>query len=90
MPFGRLLRECRLRAGWTQDDLSQRCGVSVHAISMLDAGRRRPRLSTVAKLAKALALDEDGCDQLIAAARALGDPETDRPGAARLGRTGRP
>jgi transcriptional regulator with XRE-family HTH domain len=62
-------REYRLRAGWTQEDLSQGCGVSMHAISMLEAGRRRPRLSTVTKLATGLALDDNGCDQLIAATR---------------------
>jgi tetratricopeptide (TPR) repeat protein/transcriptional regulator with XRE-family HTH domain len=70
MSFGPLLREHRLRAGLTQENLSRRCGVSAHAISMLEAGRRRPRLSTVTRVARALGLPDSACDQLIAAARA--------------------
>ena len=71
--FGQLLREHRLRAGWTQEVLARRCGVSTHAISMLEAGRRRPRLSTVSRFAAALGLDEVGRSHLIAAAHNAGE-----------------
>ncbi|WP_344447297.1 helix-turn-helix transcriptional regulator, partial [Kitasatospora nipponensis] len=49
--FGVLLREYRVRAGWTQEELAERSGISPHAISVLESGRRRPRLSSVAWLA---------------------------------------
>ncbi|MFD8725476.1 helix-turn-helix domain-containing protein, partial [Streptomyces sp. NPDC059629] len=55
--FGELLRDCRLSVGWTQDELADRSGVSAHSISVLEAGRRQPRLSSVSRLAEALALD---------------------------------
>ncbi|MFD1046131.1 helix-turn-helix domain-containing protein, partial [Kibdelosporangium lantanae] len=45
--FGDLLRDCRLSVGWTQDELADRSGVSTHSISVLEAGRRKPRLSSV-------------------------------------------
>ncbi|WP_083647525.1 ATP-binding protein [Kitasatospora sp. CB01950] len=70
--FGELLRDLRLGAGWTQEELADRSGVSVHSISMLEAGRRRPRLSSVARLADGLALSSDRRERLV-------DAATDRP-----------
>ncbi|WP_052395017.1 helix-turn-helix transcriptional regulator [Kutzneria sp. 744] len=67
--FGELLRECRLAVGWTQDELAGRSGVSAHSISVLEAGRRQPRLSSVGMLAEALGLDPGRREQLLAAAR---------------------
>ncbi|WP_223198723.1 ATP-binding protein [Solihabitans fulvus] len=66
--FGEVLREFRLRAVWTQEALAARAGVSAHAVSVLEAGRRRPRLSTMVRLADALELDADDRDRLIASA----------------------
>ncbi|GAA2742345.1 ATP-binding protein [Kitasatospora cinereorecta] len=66
--FGALLREHRLRAGWTQEELAERSGVSPHAISVLETGRRQPRLSSVAWLATALGLDAADREELVAAA----------------------
>ncbi|WP_441248043.1 ATP-binding protein [Kitasatospora sp. McL0602] len=74
--FGALLREFRLKAGWTQEELAEQSGVSMHAISVLEAGRRTPRLSSVNRLAAALGLDADAREQLVAAVRA--EPATDR------------
>ncbi|MCU1681424.1 MAG: family transcriptional regulator [Amycolatopsis sp.] len=67
--FGELLRDCRLSVGWTQDELAGRSGVSAHSISVLEAGRRQPRLSSVSMLAEALGLDPGRREQLLAAAR---------------------
>ncbi|MGE7437188.1 ATP-binding protein [Kitasatospora sp. NPDC001175] len=67
--FGEALRRHRLRAGLTQEELAERSGVSVHAISVLEAGRRSPRLSSVSRLAAGLGLEPADQEQLIAAAR---------------------
>ncbi|MEV4560223.1 tetratricopeptide repeat protein [Kitasatospora sp. NPDC049285] len=81
--FGELLRGCRLAAGWTQEDLAERAGVSSHAISMLESGRRGPRLSTVARLADAMGLGPDDRQRLIAAVTGDDPPErTAGPGPA--------
>ncbi|MFC1437065.1 tetratricopeptide repeat protein [Streptacidiphilus sp. N1-10] len=84
--FGSLLREFRLRCSWTQEELAGKSGVSTHAISVLEAGRRQPRLSSVTRLADALALDPRRREQLLAAARTdsaparpLAAPGTVRP-----------
>ncbi|MGW2255898.1 ATP-binding protein [Kitasatospora sp. NPDC001660] len=69
MRFGEMVREHRLRRGWTQEGLAERSGVSTHAISMLEAGRRNPRLKSVAALADALGLGDGDRAELIAAAR---------------------
>ena len=74
--FGELLREYRLSVGWTQDELADRSGVSVHSISVLETGRRQPRLSSVSRLADALALDPRRREQLLAAARNDATPTT--------------
>ncbi|MBV2151259.1 tetratricopeptide repeat protein [Kitasatospora sp. SUK 42] len=72
--FGALLREFRLRVGLTQDELADRSGVSAHSISVLEAGRRRPRLSSVTRLADALELEPNGRTRLIAAAHGRAAP----------------
>jgi tetratricopeptide (TPR) repeat protein/transcriptional regulator with XRE-family HTH domain len=68
--FGVLLRDHRLAANLTQEDLAERSGLSVEAISALERGdRRSPRPSTVEFLATALKLDARQRDIFIAAAR---------------------
>ncbi|MBF9069918.1 helix-turn-helix domain-containing protein [Streptacidiphilus fuscans] len=70
--FGDLLRACRLKVGWTQEHLAERSGVSNHAISMLESGRRRPRLSTVSRLADAMALEPADRNRIVSAVNAQG------------------
>jgi DNA-binding SARP family transcriptional activator/tetratricopeptide (TPR) repeat protein/transcriptional regulator with XRE-family HTH domain len=56
---GRLLAGFRVRRGWSQEGLADRSGVSVRAIRDLERGRvERPRSTTVALLADALALTD--------------------------------
>src|SRR5436190_23859464 len=56
-PFAGRLRRLRLRAGLTQEELADRSGLSVEAISALERGfRRHPRRATLALLADALGL----------------------------------
>ncbi|MFD8784083.1 ATP-binding protein [Kitasatospora sp. NPDC059599] len=84
--FSGLLRERRLSAGWSQDELAERSGVSARSISALEAGGRRPRMSSVVRLAEALGVDPDTRARWLAAARAVGAEEPagpDAPAAAR-------
>jgi predicted ATPase/transcriptional regulator with XRE-family HTH domain len=68
--FGVLLRQLRLAAGLTQEDLAERAGISAKAVSGLERDPdRSPRLDTVALLADALGLDSAGRARLLAAAR---------------------
>ena len=54
--FGELLREHRLRAGLTQEQLAERAGYSTVYISMLERCRRQARRETSAVLARVLEL----------------------------------
>jgi transcriptional regulator with XRE-family HTH domain len=52
-----LIREARLRAGFTQRDLASRLGTTQSAIARWEAGRATPSLETLAKVASACGLD---------------------------------
>ncbi len=43
----------RLAAGWTQEELAERAGVSVETISRLEGGKHRPQAATVEKIDQA-------------------------------------
>ena len=72
--FGDLLRRRRTAAALSQEELAERAGVSVRALSDLERGvHRAPRLETVRMLAEALGLAEDERAILLTAARPEGD-----------------
>jgi transcriptional regulator with XRE-family HTH domain len=53
--LGERLRRQRAEAGLTQEELAQKSGLSVRAISDLERGRtRRPRRSTLSQIMSAL------------------------------------
>jgi predicted ATPase/DNA-binding XRE family transcriptional regulator len=67
--FGALLRQHRLAAGLTQEELAERAGLSQRGVQDLERGvRATPRPETVRMLADALALDAAARSALIAAA----------------------
>lgn len=69
--FAVRLRRHRGSRGLTQEELAERSGLSLYAISMLERGvRRAPRAHTVEFLADALRLDPSERSALEAAARA--------------------
>src|SRR5579864_179795 len=55
--FGPLLAQYRSAANLTQEALAERAGVGVRTIQALERGDSRPRQDTLARLARALALD---------------------------------
>src|SRR5680860_324516 len=68
--FADVLRRRRLAAGFSQEDLAERAGLSPRSISDLERGQRlAPRLETVRLLSEALELTPTQRTQLIAASR---------------------
>jgi DNA-binding SARP family transcriptional activator/DNA-binding XRE family transcriptional regulator len=66
---GRLLREHRLRAGFTQRELARLSGMSVRALRDIEQGRvLRPRARSMRRLAAALGLADADRDRLLTAA----------------------
>jgi non-specific serine/threonine protein kinase len=58
--FGAVLKRYRLRAGWTQETLAERAGISARAVSDLERGLiRAPQRNTLVRLVGALGLDAD-------------------------------
>lgn len=69
--FGELLREYRRAAGYSQEALAERAGLSVGAISALEQGvRRAPHRDTVDAISRALAIPAPAREQFEAAAAA--------------------
>src|SRR5580692_7939279 len=77
---GEWLRQQRVAAGLTQEDLAERSGVSVRAIADLERGRtRKPYPSSVRALARALGLPDEAGSDLVARYRAGGVAGGDAP-----------
>ena len=52
--FGRILRRRREKAGFTQEDLGHKAGLSRNYVGMLERGERTPTLTALRQLARAL------------------------------------
>ena len=69
--FGAQLKALRQAAGFTQEELADIAGLSVHAVSALERGhRRRPHVDTVRALSAALELTGARRDALVESSRA--------------------
>ncbi len=83
--FGERLRRLREAAGYSQEHLAERAGISANAVGALERGeRRRPYPGTIRRLADALGLDDEARLALTAAARdgSAAAPASDLPPAA--------
>ena len=67
--FGDELRRLRRRSGLSQETLASRAGLSPEAVSLLERGRRSPRMTTMRMLADALRLREIDRSSLFASAQ---------------------
>lgn len=71
--FGEVLRRYRLASGLSQEELGERSGLSVRAVSNIERGRtRRPYRKTVASLAAALELHGARREEFVRASRVSG------------------
>ncbi len=52
--FGRVLRQLRLAAGMSQEQLGLESGVQRNFISLIETGQNQPTVTTVFRLARAL------------------------------------
>jgi transcriptional regulator with XRE-family HTH domain len=73
--LGRLIREARLRRGWTQEDVANRLGVKDSYVSQWETGARRWPQEYVRPLAALLGLSQVE----MAVAAGLIDPPADAP-----------
>ncbi len=76
MKFREVLRDLRLKAGLTQEKLSELSGIPVSSIRGHEQGQRLPSWGSVVRLSKALGVSCEAfseCDEL------LDEPPTDAP-----------
>lgn len=57
MNVGKRIKEERLKLGFTQKEVAERCGLSVSYISDIEVGRTNPSLKTLESISKALKLE---------------------------------
>ena len=57
MSVGTRIKEARKKAGYTQKEFSQLAGIAESMVGQYEKGYRRPKGSTLEKIAKALNLD---------------------------------
>ncbi len=78
-PFGGRLRRLREAAGFTQEELASRAGLTAKAVSALERGeRKRPYPHTVRSLGEALGLPDEERLSLLASVQRRGTPSTAR------------
>ena len=63
--FGSVIREIRIEAELTQEQLSFEAGIRRTYVSILELGQQQPSLTTVFKLAKALQLSPSALIKLV-------------------------
>jgi len=52
--FGKVLKDLRLEAGYSQEKLALECGLDRTFVSMLERGKRQPSLTTIFTLCEKL------------------------------------
>jgi transcriptional regulator with XRE-family HTH domain len=74
---GALVRRYRRMAGLTQEELADKAGLSVRAVRNVEQDKvRRPRRSTLQRLASSLGLSDTDKVRLVAAARIIEPPSS--------------
>lgn len=66
--FRRLLRASRHVRGWSMERLATEAGIDHSLISRIESGARNPTRDTIARLARALDLDDDSAAEFSLAA----------------------
>ncbi len=56
LSFGKRIRELRMRAGLSQEDLAESAQISVDFVSLIERGINAPSFETLERLATALGL----------------------------------
>lgn len=55
--LGKVAREARLKAGFTQEDAAERIGVATEVYGRMERGKMLPSVPTLVKVCRALSLD---------------------------------
>jgi transcriptional regulator with XRE-family HTH domain len=54
MKYGRAIRICRAARGLSQKDMALKAGIKPSYVSLIEAGKRSPSLTTIEKIGKSL------------------------------------
>ena len=57
MTLGTFIRNCRIRLGYTLDEVSLKTGISITSLSAIENDKKKPRFSNMKKLADVLKIN---------------------------------
>lgn len=57
MTLGTFIRNCRIKLGYTLDELSLKTGISITSLSAIENDKKKPRFSNMKKLADVLKIN---------------------------------
>ena len=57
MTLGTFIRNCRIKLGYTLDELSLKTGISITSLSAIENDKKKPRFSNMKKLANVLKIN---------------------------------
>ncbi|HEX5690849.1 MAG TPA: helix-turn-helix domain-containing protein, partial [Roseiflexaceae bacterium] len=77
--FRAWLKRRRIERGLTQDELGELVSYAGQTIRKIESGQRRPSLQLALRLAQALQLDPEEQTAWMHAARAVAEPEEEKP-----------
>ena len=77
MTLGEAIVERRSQLGWSQNELARQANMNQPTLNRIETNKRRPRVTTLAIIAKALGV---GVDSLLAQEDAAPTPPIDRLG----------
>ena len=56
MNYARAVRTCRAALGWQQKELAEKSGLTTSYLSLLEAGKRKPKSETLSKISEAMGI----------------------------------
>jgi len=65
--FGRMMRERRIRKGWSLKYMADQCGMCEKSLELIELGDSDPKLTSVLKIASSLELEIGELDACIRA-----------------------
>lgn len=80
MEYGRALKICRAALGLSQQEVARKAGITTSYLSLIEGGKREPRLATLGNISKAMGVPTHLVMLLAAGPKEIPSPERKKLG----------